>query len=98
MRLKRLKHSRRRRALVDGAMAAYTQWREECAAVRAAYRRWIRAGAAERPYAFADYNAALDREERAARRYARFMSQAGHLRETGLAHQLAQIQISSLGG
>lgn len=97
MRLKRLKRSRRRRALVDGALAAYAQWREESAAVRSAYRRWIGAGVADRPYAFADYNAALDREERAARRYARVMSRAGHLRETGLAHQLAQIQIGSLG-
>lgn len=97
MRLKRLTRSARQRALVDGAVAAYTQWREECAAVRSAYRRWIGARAVDRPFAFADYNAALDREERAARRYARLMGRARDLRETGLAHQLVQIQIGSGG-
>jgi hypothetical protein len=97
MRLKQLTRSARRRALVDGAIAAYTQWRQESATVRNAYRRWTCARSEERPVAFADYNAALDREERAARRYAQLMGRAGHLRETGLARQLVQIEIGSLG-
>lgn len=97
MKLKRLRRSARRRALVDGAVVAYTQWREECAAVRNAYRRWVGARAADRAYAFADYTAALDREERAATRYARLMGRAGHLRETGLARQLVQIEMTSQG-
>ena len=41
MRLKRPKRSARQRALVESAVAAYTQWRGECAAVRNAYRRWV---------------------------------------------------------
>jgi ribosomal protein S21 len=97
MRLKRLKRSVRQRALVDRAVTAYTQWRAESAGVWNAYRRWVRASAAERPFAFDDYVAALDREEHAARRYARMMDRAGHLREMGLAHQLVQIDMSSRG-
>lgn len=95
MRLKRPKRSARQRALVEGAVTAYTQWRGECAAVRNAYRRWVGASAAEKPFAFDDYNAALDREEHAAGRYAHLMGRAGQLPETGLAHQLAQIQTVS---
>jgi hypothetical protein len=98
MRRKRLNRSARRRALVDGAVAAYSQWRGECAAVRQAYRWWIAASAAEKPFAFAGYNAALDREERAARRYAVLMGRASHLPEVGLARQLAQIQVGSRAG
>jgi len=54
----------------------------------------VAASAAEQPSAFDDYKTALDREERAARRYARLMGRAGRLPETGVAHQLAQIQMS----
>lgn len=95
MRLKPIRRSARQRALVDAAVAAYTQWRGECAAVRNAYRMWKSASAFDRPLAFDAYNAALDREEGAAKRYARLMRRAGRLTEPGLARQLAQIQISS---
>jgi hypothetical protein len=94
MRLKLLKRSAHRRALVVGAVAAHTQWRGECKAVRTAYRRWVAASAAEQPFAFDDYTAALDREQRAASQYARRMRRAGRLPEMGLARQLAEIQIS----
>lgn len=97
MRLKWPRRSARQRALVEDAVAAYAQWRGECAAVGNAYRRWVAASAAEKPFAFDDYDAALEREEHAASRYARLMERAGRLPETGLAHQLAQIQTSSLG-
>ena len=82
----------RRRARVDAAVAAYTQWRSECDAVRAAYRVWSAAGAFGEPLAFETYQSALDREERAATTYASLMSRVGHLAETGLAHQLARMQ------
>jgi hypothetical protein len=63
-----------RRARVDAAVAAYTLWRSECDAVRAAYRDWLAASASgERP-AFEAYQVALDREERAARTYGGLMS------------------------
>ena len=39
----------RRRARVDAAVAAYTQWRSERDAVRAAYRVWSAAGAFGEP-------------------------------------------------
>lgn len=95
MRLGPVRRSARQRALVDGALAAYNQWRGECAVVGNAYRRWLGASVAEKPVAFHEYNAALDREERAARCYARLMDRAGHLAETGLARQLAEVQTSS---
>ena len=95
MRLKPIMRSARQRALVDAAVIAYTQWRWECAAVRNAYRRWKSVSAFDRPRAFDAYKATLDREEGAAKLYARLMTRAGHLAEAGLAHQLAQIQISS---
>ena len=94
MRLKRPRRSARRRALIDGTVAAYSQWRGECVAVRNAYRRWVAASEAREPFAFYDYKAALDREEHAASRYARMMRRAGRFPETGLAHQLAQLDLS----
>jgi hypothetical protein len=45
----------RRRARVDAAVAAYTQWRSERDAVRAAYRVWSAAGAFGEPLAFETY-------------------------------------------
>jgi hypothetical protein len=57
-------------ALVDAAIEAHVDWREEEAKVRAAYRRWAAAGAG-RADAYADYVIALGREERAAHRLAR---------------------------
>ena len=42
--------------------------------------------------AFFDYRSALDREERAAKHFARLMRRAGHLRKTGVVLQLARIQ------
>jgi hypothetical protein len=53
----------RRRARVDLAVAAYTQWRVERDAVRDAYR--VRSAFGE-PLAFETYQSAIDREERAA--------------------------------
>jgi hypothetical protein len=81
--------------VLDATVAAYSDWRRECAAVRNAYRSWASARAVDKPLAFVAYNAALDREEGAAKLYARLLRRAGHVTETGLAHQLAQIQISS---
>ena len=59
--------------LMDEAVDAYVEWREECATVRDAYERWARAPAADSGSAFAAYWAAVDREERAADIYAELM-------------------------
>jgi hypothetical protein len=88
-----IRRAARRRAVVDAALAAYGQWREECYAVQTAYRTWTAASASAGSVAFEVYQAALDREESAARTYARAMRRARHLAETALAHQL---QSSSL--
>jgi hypothetical protein len=95
IRLKLMRRSSRRRALVDAAVGAYSQWRGECTAVRAAYRRWVATGAEDNVFAFSAYNDALDREEHAAHRYARLISQAGEMPETALLRQLARIEIGS---
>jgi hypothetical protein len=97
MRVTFQRRSARQRELVDGVFAAYTQWRGECSAVRNAYRAWAGASPADKRTAFDGYNAALDREEHAACRYARLMGRAGQLPETGLTHQLTQIHMSLRG-
>jgi hypothetical protein len=82
--------------VVDATVAAYFGWCRESAAVRNEYRSWTGARGVDKPLAFVAYNAALDREEGAAKLYARLLRRAGHVAETGLAHQLAQIQIRSI--
>jgi hypothetical protein len=60
-----------RELAVDVLLEDYVSWREECAAVWLAYQRWTEAGRARRDPAYAEYAAALDREELAASVYAR---------------------------
>ena len=60
--------------LVDEAIDAYVDWREERASVWDAYARWTSAHVADSPLAFSAYRAALDREERAAHVYAELMT------------------------
>src|SRR4051794_3292517 len=55
--------SSQRRQLVDEAMDAYIDWREECIEVSDAYALWSAAGPADAVLAFRGYAAALDREE-----------------------------------
>ena len=59
-----------RASIVDALTDGYVDWREECFAVSAAYRRWSEADVNDRADAFAAYSAALDREERACDIYA----------------------------
>jgi hypothetical protein len=79
----------KRQKTVDLAFDAYRAWREECAAVRAAYLTWKRARAAAAAAAFDAYAAALDREELAAKLYADLARRVGHAPEFGLARQLS---------
>ena len=60
--------------LVDEAIDALVDWGEECASVWDAYARWRSAHVADSPLAFSAYQAALDREERAAHVYAELMT------------------------
>jgi hypothetical protein len=57
------------RTVLDEAMDAYVDWREECIAVSDAYAGWTAAEATDAELAFAVYVAALDREERASQVY-----------------------------
>ena len=76
------------RRLVDEAVLAYVEWREECGAVRDAYGRWANAPAREGARVEVAYRAALDREEAAADAYAKLIARVGDLLETGLDHPL----------
>ncbi|HTP21270.1 MAG TPA: hypothetical protein VMJ65_16825 [Solirubrobacteraceae bacterium] len=62
--------------LIDSVMDGYVTWREESAAVEAAYRSWRGAAPGQRDAAFDDYFAALDREEHAASEYRRLVELA----------------------
>lgn len=95
MRLRSISRSERTRRRVDAAAAAYVYWLLECRAVRDAYRAWGCASRASASLAFVAYEAALVREENAARVYARLMESVGHLAETRRGHQVAQIPSDS---
>jgi hypothetical protein len=60
--------------LVDEAMDAYVEWREECAGVWDAYERWAGAPRIDAAGAFSAYRAALDREECASHAYAALLA------------------------
>jgi hypothetical protein len=66
-----------RRHAVDLLCERYASWREECRAVRQTYRSWIEAGHRQRDLAYADYLAALGREEHAANAYAGQVERVG---------------------
>jgi hypothetical protein len=55
---------------IDHLLECYISWRDECRAVQQAYQRWANSTRADGWLAYADYVAALDREEQAAGRYA----------------------------
>ena len=63
----------RQRTVAHAAVAAFGDWRSECAAVWASSRQWVGARREEEPSAFSDHRSALGREERAAKRFARLM-------------------------
>jgi hypothetical protein len=55
---------------VDRLLELYCEWRTTCWDVRTAYGRVCTVGAGDRPFAYAAYEGALDREELVARAYA----------------------------
>ncbi|HSZ04924.1 MAG TPA: hypothetical protein VK778_06950 [Solirubrobacteraceae bacterium] len=69
----------KRRKLVNETMDAYLGWREQCGAVWIAYSRWSAARPCDAGLWHAAYWAALDREERAAERYANLIRRLGNL-------------------
>lgn len=61
--------------LIDDAFDAYIDWRDDSAEVWDAYDRWMAARRDDSGPAFSAYQDALDREERASRVYAGFVTQ-----------------------
>jgi hypothetical protein len=59
------------RLLIDDALLAYIEWREQCAAVWECHRHGQRTSGEEAARAYGAYRAALDREEAAAAVYAK---------------------------
>ena len=60
---------------VNAQEAAYLSWRRASDVVLESYRAWATAGRGERGLAYAAYQAALDREEDAARTYRELVEQ-----------------------
>jgi hypothetical protein len=89
MSVKARKPSLHQQQIVDDAVIAYAEWREECMEVWNAYGSWASAAPEDVRRAHAAYRAALDREEAAAKVYAGLMKRVGHLVETGLDYPLA---------
>jgi hypothetical protein len=83
-----------RERLVDEAMRAYVDWREECIAVWDAYGCWAAAGATDATLSFVAYTAALDREERASEVYADLIRRVGDLVTT---HREPATDLAALG-
>ena len=83
--------------MADHAVLAYVEWRAQCTAVWDAYRCWVDGGDTDAALAYAAYEAALDREEEAARIYARLMGRVGHMVETGLDYPLAATMAPRFG-
>ncbi len=65
-----------REQVVDRAFQHYLAWRDETSSVERAYDEWSKAAGTDRPTAFAGYQGALEREERAAARYAAAVREA----------------------
>jgi non-ribosomal peptide synthetase component E (peptide arylation enzyme) len=80
------KRSLRQKRMVDDAVIAYVEWREECMEVWNAYGWWASAPLEEVRRGHAAYRAALDREEAAAKVYAALMKRVGQLVETGFGY------------
>ena len=76
------KRSLHEKQIVDDAVIAYVEWREESTEVWNAYGSWASAPREDVRRAHATYRAALDREEAAAKVYAGLMRRVGHLVET----------------
>jgi hypothetical protein len=71
-----LDHEMRKRArdkLIDRVMDAYVDWRQESAQADFAYGRWSMGTPSDPAGAFAEYAAAVDREEIASRAYAQII-------------------------
>ena len=66
--------------MVDDAVIAYVEWREECIEVWNAYGWWASAPPEDVRRAHASYRAALDREEAASKVYAGLMKRVGQPR------------------
>ena len=75
-------------AATDALIDAYVAWREACARVHIAYGRWDKCEPSERDLSFAAYLAALDREQYAAREYARRIERVRRLAISGHDHEV----------
>jgi hypothetical protein len=60
--------------MVDEAMDAYVEWREECVRVWEAYQGWLDSARVDGALASLGYEAALDREQRASEVYAELIA------------------------
>jgi hypothetical protein len=81
-----------RQRIVDDAIDAYVDWRDECRGVWDAYRQLTSASDADAGFAFEGYLAALEREERAAEVYGDQMRIVDHVFGGDLDRQAGAMQ------
>jgi hypothetical protein len=72
----------RRKKAQDECFESWASWREACAQVHRAYRRWSQAENSERDRAFESYRTALDLEEQAASVHALSANRLGTWQQT----------------
>jgi hypothetical protein len=77
MKFNRIEIPSPRQRIIDEAIEAYIEWREERAAVWNAYTLWEDAPVGDAALAFPAYRAALDREQRACEIYAELVGRLG---------------------
>jgi hypothetical protein len=94
MTLKSTSRRLRRRGDVHKALDAYVEWHDACIAVQAAYGVWRARRGSDRVLAFYAYEEALDREERAANVYARFIRAFGEATGASPTQSLAEFSVS----
>ena len=70
-----------RDALIREALSAYLVWRQACAFLDEAWRRWRDAPSFARELPFELYTCELEREARAARCYERLLAEGAALQE-----------------
>jgi hypothetical protein len=79
------------RTAIDGFIESYVAWLEECEAAHSSYRCWRECGRENRAFAFVAFQAALDREEKAARVYEQRTESLGRMSPHGeTQHDRAQ--------
>jgi hypothetical protein len=84
-----IKNRAGQRQMVDAAVDAYLDWREDCTLLDAAYSGWTGSSKADRARTFDAYQRALEREESSANVYAEMIGKMADPLDIDLVRTLA---------